>query len=424
MINFLFKGVIRDRSRSLFPILVVAVGVMLTVFLQCWMKGIGDDMIRSSASFVTGHLRVMSRAYAKQADQVPNDLAYSGVGKLLADLRQNYPELIWIARIRFGGLLDVPDTHGETKAQGPTAGLAVDLLSPGSPEPGILNLKHALVRGRLPVKPGEILVSDDFARRLGTEPGAVVTLIGSTMFGSQATRNFTIVGTVRFGAAALDRGALIADIGDVQQALEMDDAAGEVLGLFRDFNYNNDRADKIARDFNVRYAQDRDEFAPVMATLRSQPGLALILDLASANIGLIIAMFVIAMSIVLWNVGLIGSLRRYGEFGMRLAIGEGKGHVYRTLLVEAVLIGLIGSLAGTAIGLLLSFYMQQVGINIGGMMKNATMAMPDVMRARVTPAAFFIGFIPGLGATLVGSAISGTGIFRRQTAKLAKELEA
>ena len=45
MIRFLFKGLLRDRNRSLLPILVVTAGVMLTVFLHCYITGILGDMI-------------------------------------------------------------------------------------------------------------------------------------------------------------------------------------------------------------------------------------------------------------------------------------------------------------------------------------------------------------------------------------------
>jgi putative ABC transport system permease protein len=42
----------------------------------------------------------------------------------------------------------------------------------------------------------------------------------------------------------------------------------------------------------------------------------------------------------------------------------------------------------------------------------------------VTPTAYYVGFVPGLAATFLGSAVSGVGVFRRQTAQLFKELEA
>jgi putative ABC transport system permease protein len=145
-------------------------------------------------------------------------------------------------------------------------------------------------------------------------------------------------------------------------------------------------------------------------------------DLVNAASALVIAIFITAMTVVLWNAGLMGSLRRYGEIGVRLAIGESKGAVYRSLLAEAFLVGLVGSAIGTIVGLGLSYYLQEVGFNISGMMPNATMVIDDVLRARIAPTSVFIGFLPGLLATFFGAAISGLGVYKRDTAMLAKEL--
>jgi putative ABC transport system permease protein len=93
------------------------------------------------------------------------------------------------------------------------------------------------------------------------------------------------------------------------------------------------------------------------------------------------------------------------------------------MIVEALLIGALGSIAGTVLGLAVSFYLQVHGIDISGMMKNVTFLMPTVLRARVTPASFVIGFVPGLLATFIGTAIAGRAIYRRETARLFKELE-
>jgi len=106
-----------------------------------------------------------------------------------------------------------------------------------------------------------------------------------------------------------------------------------------------------------------------------------------------------------------------------LAIGESKGHVYGTLIYESILIGIVGSIPGTVIGIGLSYYFQKHGLDISGVMQGATMLMSNVMRARVTPAGYFIGLIPGILAMLLGTMIAGIGIFRRQTSQLFKELE-
>jgi putative ABC transport system permease protein len=423
MIKFLLKGLIRDRSRSLFPMLTVVAGVMLTVILYSWVKGTQTDLIRANANFNTGHVKIMSFAYSQESDQIPNDLAYAGVAKLLEELHNNRPEMIWTPRIRFGGLLDIPNQFGETKSQAPVAGLAVDLLSSQTPETEILNLKEALVRGKLPAKRGEMLISEELARKLGVRIGDTATLVSSTMYGSLSTYNFVISGTIRFGISAMDRGAMLADISDIQRALDMDDTAGEIVGYFTDDIYRNKTASIIAEKFNSKYA-DEDEFRPVMVTLRNQAGLAQTLDLSAYISAVLIGLFVIVMSIVLWNAGLMASLRRYGEIGVRLAIGENKGHIYRSMIAESLMIGFFGSVLGTGIGVAISYYLQVHGIDISSMLKNASMMISDVMKAQVTPVSFFIGFIPGLLATLLGTSISGIGIYQRQTSQLAKELEA
>ncbi|MFW6140730.1 MAG: ABC transporter permease [Acidobacteriota bacterium] len=423
MIRFLIKGVVRDRSRSLFPVLTVTAGVLLTVVGFSWINGVQSNWVEVTAKYQTGHLRVMSRAYAEEVEQSPNDLAYIGLKKLLKNLRQDFPELIWTPRVKFGGLLDIPDEKGETKVQGPCTGLAVDLFSKESPEKEILNLEESILRGRLPEKPGEILITEEFAQRLGISMGETASLISSTMYGSMALTNFTVTGTVRFGVTAMDRSTIIADTSDIQNALNMKNAAGEVLGIFKDNLYDNEEAQDIAARFNSEYSDPNDEFSPFMGTLLDQSGMEDYMNMIDQFGSVIIIIFIAVMSIVLWNAGLMGNLRRYGEIGVRLAIGEDKSHLYRTMITESLIIGFIGSVLGTILGLALSYYLQAKGINIAFMMKDSTLMMSDTFRADVNTASHFVGFIPGLAATFLGSLISGLGIYKRKTSQLMKELE-
>ncbi|GBR75675.1 lipoprotein releasing system transmembrane protein [Candidatus Termititenax persephonae] len=423
MIKFLLQGLWRDRSRSFFPVLTVAFGVFLIVFLEAFFNGALDNMYDTMAHHNTGHVKIMTQAYAAEAEQSPNDLALLGLAEWLEILRAQYPDLVWVPRINFGGLLDIPDQYGETRLQGPAAGLAVDLRA-GSPELGFLNLEKSLVRGRLPQNPGEILLAEDFAQKLQVTPGATVTLLGSTMHGSMAVNNFTLSGTLRFGVAAMDRGALIVDLRDAQDALDMQDASGVILGFFADDAYDAAQAEKLTAAFNARFRQAADEFSPVMRTLVEDSGMASYFEMASVTMFLLALVFVAVMALVLWNAGLIGGLRRYGEMGVRLAIGESKRHIYFSLLGEAALIGIGGSLIGTCFGLLLAYWLQYHGLDYGAVFKNSTLMVENVLRARVTPSCYVVGFFPGVLATFIGNALAGLGIFRRQTAQLFKELEA
>jgi putative ABC transport system permease protein len=423
MIKFLFKGILNDKCRSLLPIIVVSLGVALTVLLHGWITGVLGDSIEMNASFNSGHLKVMSRAYAKDDSQMPNDLALLGADALVDTLNSDYPNLDWVRRIRFGGLIDFPDAKGETRAQGPVVGWAIDLFAPGSTEIERFNLKKAILTGKIPSKPGEALITSDFASKFKVKAGDSFTLFGTTMDGGMAFRNFKVSGTVSFGSSALDRGAIIADISDIRKALGMEGAAGEILGYFNEGVYDDGKATTLMNNFNNKYIADKDEFAPTMIRLRDQGGMAEYLDIANAMGGIMVFIFVMAMSIVLWNAGLLGGLRRYKEFGVRLALGEEKKHIYTTLLYEGLLIGSIGSMVGTIIGLSVSYYLQVVGLDLGDMMKQATLMMPSVVKTRITPTAFYIGFIPGVFSMVLGNALAGIAIYKRNTAQLFKELE-
>jgi putative ABC transport system permease protein len=423
MIQFLLKGILRDKSRSILPIIVVSIGVALTVVLSAYMNGAFGDMIDQNARFETGHVKIMTKAYAKNIAQLPNDLALLEVDELTKSLEKDYPEMQWVNRIRFGGLIDVPDGQGESKGQGPAAGMAINLFDEKSGEAKRMNIEKSLVKGVMPKKNGEAIIGDDFAKKLNVNIGDKVTYFGTTMNGSMTFQNFVVSGTIRFGAAAIDRGVIMVDISDAQRMLDMENGTGELLGFSKLNIYEDEKMEFLASNFNEKYADDKDEFTPIMMPLSAQNNLGEIIDYSNYMSGIFIFIFVFAMSIVLWNTGLLGGLRRYQEFGIRLALGEAKGTIYRRLIMEAILIGMIGSIVGTLIGLAGAYYLQIVGIDISGYMDNSTMLMPSVLRAKVTFELFFIGFIPGLLAMVFGNMLSGIGIYKRETAQLFKELE-
>ncbi len=422
MIRFIIKGLMRDRHRSLLPLIIVAIGVMLTVLLTTWITGILGDSINMNARLTTGHVKVITRSYRDNIDQAPTDLSLTGTAALLDELKKEFPSVSWVERIEFGGLIDVADSAGETRKQGPFNAFAANIFNKTSGEAERLTLDKILVSGRLPAKSGEILLSRTFIQNLGIAINDRVTLIGSTMNGEMAIYNFTVCGAINYGITALDKGSVIMDISDARKMLDMEDACNEILGFTGVDYYDDKKATEIMNSFNSKYAGG-DKFSPVMLRLRDQNDLGNLIDVMSGVVGIVSSIFILVLAVVLWNTSLVGGLRRYGEVGLRLAIGEEKGHIYRSLIAESLFIGIAGSIIGVAVGMAISYWVEQKGVDLSGAMQNATMLMPGVFRTRITPEAWYIGFIPGICATVIGTMLSGIGIYRRQTATLFKELQ-
>ena len=483
MIRFLAKGLVRDRSRSLFPLFAIIITVTLVIFGIGFMEGAMNNFLQSTAVISSGHVKVVTKAYKKESNQLPNDLALFDTKNIIQTLSDMYPDYFWTPRITFGGLLDVPDKNGETKEQAPVFALGIDFFSEKSRQVEIWELEKCLISGRLPKDRDDALVSTKLAKQLGIGSGSSITLIGSTMDNAFTTYNFNVVGTFNLYKGQTDRQMMLVDISGARQALDMEDAASEILGYHNSLYYHDEEAVTIRKHFNITYSdsiaqilrneeskdilsymngwneintieksklpqqrsnalfdnqmydnseewgelsvEDPSIYTPTMVALRDDSQLATMVDFSTVALGVMAGIFLVIVMIVLWNMGLMNGLRRYGEIGLRLAIGESKGQVYRSMISEAVLIGFVGTLLGTILGVSLTYFVQEFGIDYSEAINqlSTTMVMPNVFYAKVTPELYYIGFIPGVLATVLGTMLAGLAIYKREMSQLFKELE-
>ncbi len=422
MLSFIIKGLLRDRHRSMLPILVITLGVFLTTAMYGYLRGVFGDMLATSSKLDTGHVKVMTSDYAEISKQIPNDLAIQQLSSVIKGLEKDF-DIQWVPRIRFGGLLDIPDEHGETRSQGPIMGLGIDLLSPSSGEIERFDLQNVITQGRLPNQPGELLISSELKKNLNIKLGETATVIGGTATGSMAIHNFIVVGVFHYGMPGLDRNMVFGDISDIQYALDMKNATGELLGFFSIGYFDNELSEAVKQSFQQQPRKDGEGNLLTVMSLVDQGGFGDYFKLAEVYIAIIICAMILVMVVVLWNAGLMSGLRRYGEIGVRLAMGESKGEIIRWLIYESLVVGIIGSTIGTLLGMAFCLYLQEVGIDITEMMQASTIMMSPILRAKVTFEGFFIGFIPGIISVVIGTTLAGIGVYKRSTASLFKELE-
>ena len=426
MIKFLTKGLLRDRSRSLFPVLVITLTVTLVIFTIGFMQGMLNNLLLDTAVILTGHEKVVTRAYSEESQLMPNDLALMDVDQLIENLEQEYPDFFWSPRITFAGLLDVPDENGETKFQGPVIAFGIDFLNDESRQVEIWELERSLVDGKLPENSNDALISSKLANQLNISAGESVTFIGSTMDNAFTTYNFNVSGTFNLRKGQTDKQMMLVDLSGARLALDMDNAASAIFGFTHSLYYDDETAVALRTDYNNTKSDSLDIFSPFMLALRDGNQMGTMVDISGAMMAIMGGIFLVIVMIVLWNMGLMNGLRRYGEIGLRLAMGESKGQVYRSMISEAVIIGLTGTVVGTGIGLAITYYVQENGIDYTKgieALSNSSMVMPNIFYTQVTPDLFYIGFIPGVLATVLGTMLAGMAIYKREMAQLFKELE-
>ena len=87
MIHFLTKGLLRDRSRSLFPVIIITITVTIVIFAIGFMRGSMNNVFLDTAVIISGHEKIVTRAYKEDSQMLPNDLALLDVDQIIINLK-------------------------------------------------------------------------------------------------------------------------------------------------------------------------------------------------------------------------------------------------------------------------------------------------------------------------------------------------
>ena len=432
MIAFLFRGILRDKSRFLFPFSIVAIGVTLVITLVGFMEGVFMGMIDMTANLDAGHLRLVNKPFYDEEHLRPLDRSLAAQSETLNWLKKNSPEKTrWSPRIRWGALLDVPDKNGDTVSQTPIVGMALDLKDKKSLELKRLRLEESLIDGKIPEQDKEMLMGNQLAKTLNIELNQAVTLLGQSFDGGLVMDNYRVVGLVKFGVSAMDKKMVLIDLADAQDSFYMEDMITDWLG-FLPAQYSLSDYEAIKKNMKQPLSKliemppkswAEDDQA-ILLTIRDQQNIGAIADKFNIIKGFVVGIFTFLMMLVLWNAGILNGIHRYGEMGLRLAFGESHWRVIFNTGIEGLFVGVLGTLAGCIFGGVFAWFLQEVGINMGDSFAQSGLMINDVVRARLTTGAFIQGVIPGVFASVAGNLIASIAIFKRTESNLFRELEA
>lgn len=227
------------------------------------------------------------------------------------------------------------------------------------------------IDGRLPEKPGEILLGSDVAEHDKTGIGAAYTYSAADIF--------TVTGVLR-KTNSKDDGSVHLWIADAQRLLGRPDAVTAVGVRLRDAGGVNA---EVARLSSAIPGIQVVTMGQVMNSISTLAASARVLSLS------IVAIAVLVSVAGVMNTTLMAVFERTQEIGMLRAVGASRGDVFRIVMLESFLLSSLGGLSGVAMALLLSGPVE-------GFVKGF---MPYV------PPGSLIVFSPGLAAACFGFSV-------------------
>lgn len=333
-----WRNLRRDRRRSLITGSALAIGFAAAVLIIGISDGIVAELIENGTGIVSGQIQIHSDAWK------PEHGLYATLG---GDAGLDVEALLRRVTAAPGVTAAAPRVWGAglLSAGGQSAGavlMGVDVPR----ERAVSRLLGSLAEGRLPGPHArELLLGRSLARRLGVRPGDSLVVVAPAADGSMGNEMVMVSGLFASGISELDAAQTILPIATLQDLLALGGRRiHEVAVTARD----PWQAPSISQEVQRGLADTHAPFA-IEPWTEFRPELAQYADLARASnviiVGVVFLMAVFGVANTMW----LATWERRREFAVVRALGSAPSGIARSVVYEALLLGLLSLVAGVAL---------------------------------------------------------------------------
>ncbi len=361
------RNVGRNRRRTLLTASAVGFAVAIVVFALSYFQGIAATVFQKAIQLQTGHVRITAPEYAKKEILRPLNITLPDVAALCDSLEKLPTVFVASPRISFWGFLETD----EVSRIKPHSGLGIDFEK----EDGILRPNELLHSGRVPLPDSnEVLLGELLREELEVEVGDTIWIWASTSRRGLYAMDLVVSGTFRTNINPMDKNTFMLPIQTAQELLDMTDRSTEIL-LMTDNMQNAEAAAQSVLD-NIPTWKNMEL---VVIPWTKQGGMVQALSQLDVMIGFLIAIFMILAGSTIANTMLMSVLERKKEIGMMKALGVGKKAIVFLVVMEALMIGILGGMAGGVLGAGVSMWTESVGIQLGDALANLDMPIGNAL---------------------------------------------
>jgi putative ABC transport system permease protein len=341
-----FRNIIRQRARSAATLMAIAIGVIGLIlaggFVQDIFIQLGEAMIHSQ----TGHIQVTKQGYREGKSHSPDKYLIESPDQLKTALEKSHPEIQQtMARLGFSGLLN----NGKRDL-----GIIGEGVEPDAEAD--LGTYLQFVEGRA-LKNSDldgIVVGQGVAKALGLNIGDRITLVITLSQGAVNTLDFELIGVFQSFSKEFDARAVRIPLEAAK--LLMDTPAAHLLVVMLAHTENTNAAVNaiksrfLAQGFEVSAWNELSDFYEKTVQLY---------DRQFGVLRLIILIMVLLSVVNSVNMTLFERTR---EFGTMRAIGDRSSFIFKLVMTESFLLGVLGALTGMALGCLAALGISAIGI--------------------------------------------------------------
>ncbi len=348
-IKIAWRNVFRNKRRSSLVLITIASGIGIFIILNSITAGFISDALTNTIETQTAHLQIHSEGYEEKLDFLPLDIAIRDYQELEDELMK-VPEVKAVtSRIEFGGLLAKDD-------------LSIDLLGvaiqPEDEMRVVERLRNSIKEGSF-LKEGEdgVLITEDTAKQIEAELGDKLIILAPTSYGDLGAIEVELVGFFDTGLITQDNSMMIIALGSAKRLLDMEGQITEMMIMHQD-DEESERVAEIIR------AGLKNKGLEINTWQHYSQWLLDILNITYLFIGILAFIIIVVASTGIINTMLMTIFERTREIGMMMSLGMRRATVMILFLIEALLLGALGSVIGCILGGSVSWYLSRNPISI------------------------------------------------------------
>jgi putative ABC transport system permease protein len=384
LLKLAWRNIWRNKRRSLIVLVSVVVGLTAIVLTDGLSNGMIRQMLFNQINLDISHIQIHKKGFNKNKivkNYIPN---YKHVESLL----NKDPEVKeYSKRVYVTGILSSANN---------SSGVIIYGINP-SAEAKVSIIKNSIIEGKyLDKGKREIIIGKKLAEKLGVEIGDKVVAMANTLKGDIGSDAFRITGIFQTPNSEYDKRAVYVQAATEQEMLGIGNNYHEFAIITNDYNkvtsIKNYLESKLGSGYEVYTYRDL------------LPMLIYQMELYKETMMILNVIIGLALIFGIVNTMLMSVFERIREFGVLMAIGMKNSRLYLMIVFEAFILGIIGSLAGLVLGLLLDIPLAHSGINLSmfatGLESFGVGAViyPVLSAGNIINAVIFMPFVAVLGA--------------------------
>ncbi|CAH1385949.1 ABC transporter permease [Candidatus Nitrotoga sp. M5] len=345
MLKLAFRNIFRNRLRTALTLAAIITGVVSIIISGGFVEDVFVQLRESTIHSRIGHVQVLRSGYLEYGRRDPARYMITRP-KEVVDVVRTIPNVQAImARVNFSGLAN------NGRADLPIIGEGIE-----PDKEAKLGTATTIVAGRsLRIADAfGVVVGEGVAAALDLRPGSFVTLMVNTSEGALNMLEYEVVGVFRTFSKEYDDRAVRISLPAAKELLFTQSVHSAVVLL--DDTTVTDTVTAIARSkleplgYVVKpWHELADFYQKTEALYRRQFG---------ALQAIILVMLILSVASTINMV----VYERTGEFGTLLALGQRRHQIFKLILLENGLLGLLGSVLGVVIGVVLAGIISGIGI--------------------------------------------------------------